>query len=223
LIGDGVSIGVFRKNIVRRFFNNYEGQNTRGPIITLSDDRAAVLKVSMSTAQGELVLLAKYWSELCVFSGVNSGVGELIVGFATGFTQKKKGAPIEIFTMDNATNLRDMLVTRRQNPECEAVSYLVIQYVDHYTRTCVGNYSPSLRDMVQSFGAKSVAPICGVHGPYIVYALSQLAFGHAATNLVPAVLDKLMNEEQLSRVEAHKAANRTMRRWINILRHRSGL
>mgnify|MGYP003386476973 CR=1 FL=1 len=201
LVGDGVSIGIFRNKLVRRYFNSYEGQ-LGPPMITLSDERRALLTFLREKEPGYLILRSKPWSDLCVFSGANCGVGESIVGFATGSTQKKKGAPIEDFTLARALHLKNCLISSH-SPECEAIRYLVVQYVDVLHMAHIGVDKKHLRDMVQSFGAKSVAPICGVHGPCLTYALSQLAFGMSASKTkVPPVLFELVNYEELSRAEA---------------------
>jgi len=191
IIMDGTSLGILRRNIFRKYFSKYPKQEG-APVMEFPDE-----------GKVRLLVRSHAWNELCVFSGDDHVIGELLVGFATGQTQKKKREKIRDFRRDEAEKLRQKLLENIEKEECKAAFFIVDSIVnaDEQARA-IPKEQPGLAGICQSYGCKSVAAICGAAGGGIVFSLLHLAGGGRGEARIPKCFLVLHSVEQLCKKAA---------------------
>ena len=204
--GDGTTVGV-EKEKVDECFNEYPDQSSG---VSMCNDRG-----KFSGLRGRLLVHCQIWKDLCVFSEDLCSIGEDITGFASGYTQAKKGSPRVSFNMADAVNLRNNVLANAQHEECGAIYYLLNNNIEKgissipQVRDTVGGQLNGLSGICQSFGAKSVAPICGGAGAALSWALSHLAMGGSCLDYIPHIFLSVDSPFDISLQDAESFLNNT--------------
>jgi len=117
-------------------------------------------------------------------------------GFATGSTQTKKGDPIIKFTIARLRSLyTDIQIKVGMNAlfditdACFCILPLLRRHVDTEIQDLTSDVN--LGSILQTFAAKSAAPIFGASMPTIIFSYCVLAMGITGNTYVPKFLSEL--------------------------------